>query len=77
MVEQETHVNHIYSQNGENLKINLCWSHSVEFFKLGQVSFFNKYTEDFRGAYGSDMDDAIFEKSGVFKRKNSSYWFGT
>lgn len=77
LTDNNTHVNHIYSQTGENIKINLCWSHSVEFFKLGQVKFFIKYKADFHGCYGSEMDDAIIEKSGVFKKKNSNYWFGS
>lgn len=77
LTEHSTHVNHIYAQNGDDISINLCWSHSVEFFKLGQVSFFIKYKADFHGQYGSDMDDAIIEKSGAFKKKNSSYWFGS
>lgn len=77
MTDNNTHMNYIYSHTGEDIHINLCWAHSVEFFKLGQVSFFHKYKEDFHGQYGSEMDDAILEKSGVFKKKNSSYWFGT
>ncbi len=74
--EHNTHVNYIYSQSGEDIRINLCWGHSVEFFKMGQVSFFLKYKSDFHGQFGSDLDDTILEKSGAFKRKNSSYWTG-
>lgn len=76
VADNNTHINHIHAQNGEDIKINLCWSHSVEFFKMGQVGFFHKYRSDFHGQYGSEMDDAILEKTGILKNKNSSFWFG-
>lgn len=35
-------------QPGQNQHIHLCYSHSVEFFKMGQVKFMLKYQHDFR-----------------------------
>ncbi len=37
----------IYHPN-QNQHIHLCYSHSVEFFKMGQVKFMLKYQHDFR-----------------------------
>lgn len=43
-------------QPGQNQYIHLCYSHSVEFFKMGQVKFMLKYRNDFREHGFSDQD---------------------
>ncbi len=47
-------------QSGQNQHIHLCYSHSVEFFKMGQVKFVLKYKNDFREHGFSDKDE-IFQ----------------
>ena len=48
-------------QAGQNQHIHLCYSHSVEFFKIGQVKFMLKYRHDFREHGFSDKD--MFQSS--------------
>lgn len=43
-------------QPGQNQHIHLCYSHSVEFFKLGQVKFMLKYQHDFKEHGFNDKD---------------------
>lgn len=50
-------------QTGQNNHIHLCYSHSVEFFKMGQVKFMLKYKNDFR-EYGFSDKDSMFQDSG-------------
>ncbi len=47
-------------QARQNQQIHLCYSHSVEFFKMGQVKFVLKYKNDFREHGFSDKDE-IFQ----------------
>lgn len=48
-------------QSGQNQHIHLCYSHSVEFFKMGQVKFMLKYQHDFRQHGISDKD--LFQRT--------------
>lgn len=50
-------------QAGQNNHINLCYSHSVEFFKMGQVKFMLKYRNDFK-EHGFSDKDSMFQDSG-------------
>lgn len=47
-------------QPGQNQYINLCYGHSVEFFKMGQVKFMLKYRNDFR-EHGFSDKDSLFD----------------
>lgn len=49
-------------QAGQNNHIHLCYSHSVEFFKMGQVKFMLKYRHDFR-EHGFSDKDSMFQNS--------------
>lgn len=49
-------------QRGQNQHIPLCYSHSVEFFKSGQVKFMLKYQRDFR-EHGFNDQDTIFDST--------------
>jgi hypothetical protein len=48
-------------QSRQNQRIHLCYSHSVEFFKMGQVKFMLKYQHDFQEHGFSDKD--LFQAS--------------
>jgi hypothetical protein len=41
-------------------RIHLCYSHSIEYFKIGQFSFFKKYQETLFSAY-SNTDKSVFD----------------
>ena len=49
-------------QAGQNHYIHLCYSHSVEFFKIGQVKFMVKYRDDFK-EYGFSENDSLFQNA--------------
>lgn len=42
-----SHSEYIYSTRSSTIMIKLCYEHSVEFFKTGQINFVNKYGPDF------------------------------
>lgn len=52
-------------QPGQNQYIHLCYSHSVEFFKMGQTKFMLKYQHDFR--------EHGFDKESLFGKGSSNY----
>jgi hypothetical protein len=49
-------------QASQNQYIHLCYSHSVEFFKMGQVKFVLKYQHDFR-EHGLSSKDLLRNQS--------------
>ena len=38
----------IYQARGEERQVQLCYTHSVELFKMGQQNFMIKYRENFK-----------------------------
>lgn len=53
----ETCKNEIFGGSGEkNLTILLCYSHSVQLFKLGQTNFMLIYRPNFSDYYGFEDD---------------------
>jgi hypothetical protein len=47
----------IYQGKGDERKVQLCYHHSVELFKMGQTNFMSKYRENF---HNFEADKALF-----------------
>jgi len=47
---------HLYDPRGKSLTISLCYTHSVEFFKLGQKNYMLKYGKDVTEFFGYEED---------------------
>lgn len=58
----------IYKKNGEAFEVNLCYMHSIEYFKTGQVKFFSNYENIFKGYAASDEDQKIINILDELKR---------
>ena len=52
-------------RGSEEKHIQLCYSHSVELFKDGQIKFLNKYRENF---HDIELDSAVFAPGKSSKR---------
>lgn len=57
-IELDTYANEIYGQRDKNLSILLCYTHSIELFKTGQIKFMAKYKPNFSQFYGVENDQA-------------------
>jgi hypothetical protein len=69
--ELNTAVNLLYTRRGKALNINLCFTHGLELFKMGQTNFALKYGNHFKGRYGLSEEDDIIE---VFTGKDKTYF---
>jgi hypothetical protein len=58
---ESVHVNTLFKRGGVPVEFHLCYSHSVEFFKSGQCSFFTKHKTKFDGQFGSDEDQKVMD----------------
>jgi hypothetical protein len=57
---EETCKNEIFGkQAGNSLTILLCYSHSVQLFKLGQTNFMLIYRPNFSDYYGGHEEDSV------------------
>jgi|GEM_PF-3511724 len=57
----------LYNHAGESCSINLCWSHSVKFFKMGQFKFFNSYLHIIMAQHGQPKDERILKDFGILE----------
>lgn len=64
---QETASQLIYGKGSEQASFPLCYPHSVEYFKLGQVFFFEKYRKVFAGHVHSFEDEQILESANIYR----------
>jgi hypothetical protein len=63
---------YIYDSKGKPVTLPLCYGHSIEFFKIGQISFVVKHRHIFAGAFGSETD---LELVNYFKRAPERSWY--
>ncbi len=56
----DTYKDVIFKKSGsKHLTIPLCYSHSVQLFKMGQTNFMLIYKPNFSDYYGFEDDDAV------------------
>ena len=55
-IKVDTFQNEIFNPRGKSLSILLCYSHSIELFKIGQANYMLKYKADFTHFYGFEDD---------------------
>lgn len=55
-INLETTENTLFESRGRSLSIPLCYSHSVELFKMGQSNFVTKYGQGFTNYFGHEED---------------------
>ncbi|MBA2405277.1 MAG: hypothetical protein H0V66_10940 [Bdellovibrionales bacterium] len=55
----ETSSNVIYGNRDKSLTIPLCYTHSIELFKMGQSNFMLKYKPNFTSYHGLEEDQQI------------------
>ncbi len=58
---ENVQINLLYKSGGKQVEIFLCYPHTVEYFKSGQVPFFRNYESIFREHHGSEIDNKILE----------------
>lgn len=51
----------LYDGKGNTMSLPLCYSHSVEFYKIGQSNFLLKHRNIFIGSYGYENDSDILD----------------
>lgn len=56
--DQVIYAEKIFLANTSELKVHLCYKHSVEFFTLGQLKFFRKYNSR-TIPYSQEMDEDV------------------
>jgi hypothetical protein len=49
----------IYDAKGNSILLPLCYSHSVDLFKVGQISFIMKYKKVFSGTFGIEKESDL------------------
>lgn len=67
--------NLIYDSRGQSVNIPLCYSHSIELFKRGQVNFISKYEDNFKGHYGFENDQNFIDHFNETRKKFLGSWF--
>lgn len=60
-----TSVANFYGKNNSAIPLHFCTSHSVEFFRMGQIKFFAQYSHLFKGYYGSEADEKLLRSLGL------------
>lgn len=68
-------MNNIYDSLGQTVNIPLCYSHSIELFKHGQVNFIAKYEDNFKGHYGFENDQSYIDHFNETRKRFLGNWF--
>ncbi len=55
----ETHSNEIYRSCGKVFELLLCYGHTIDLFRMGQVKFIQKHKMNFSEYFGLDEDQLI------------------
>jgi hypothetical protein len=63
----------IYDARGNSTTIPLCYSHSVELFKIGQKSFLTKHRNLFMGNFGVENDLELMSYFSTARKERSWY----
>jgi hypothetical protein len=59
LTKTETYSSEIYQPRGRSLTIPLCYDHSIDLFKMGQVNFIVKHKPNFTDYFGFENDELI------------------
>lgn len=68
-------LNLIYDARGLCVNISLCYNHSVELFKRGQVNFIAKFEDRFQGQFGFDDNDHFLDQFNETRKRFLGNWF--
>jgi hypothetical protein len=66
----------IYREQGQDILVHLCYSHSWELFRLGQKKFLNNYKSNFTAFLGTETETALIEYVRGEKKKGFGSWTG-